>query len=70
MYRFILIDTYFSHRAEPNFRIAVRRNVSEGVIEYRKREAIKLFGIMIWLHCQEREKEDIDNGIVPVCIAE
>lgn len=36
-----------------------RLGISDSAMKYRKREAIKLFGITIWEFCQRRENEDI-----------
>ncbi len=66
LYRVILTKLYFSNMPETNGKLADSENVTEGVIEYRKREAIKLFGIMIWIYCEKREAEDIAKGIVSI----
>lgn len=63
MYKTILLKSYFSEFPETNCQLADLTNVSDSVIDYRKREAIKLFGIMIWQYCMEREKEDNINGL-------
>lgn len=43
IYRTILFNEYFTDIPEKDWQMANTLNVSEGVIEYRKREAIKLF---------------------------
>ena len=64
LYRSILVKEYFTDFPKKNWQVANISGVSEGVIEYRKREAIKLFGILIWKYCEERETEDIWKGVI------
>lgn len=65
LYRKILWSAYFTE-GEPltNEQLADEVNVSDDVIDYRKREAIKLFGTFIWTYASRREQEDIIAGIV------
>ena len=65
LYKKILWCAYFTD-GEPltNEQLADEVNVSDDVIDYRKREAIKLFGILIWTYASRREQEDIIAGIV------
>lgn len=64
LYRSILVKEYFSDFPKNNWQVADVNGVSEGVVEYRKREAIKLFGVLIWKYCEERENEDIRKGVI------
>lgn len=64
LYRSILVKEYFTDFPKKNWQVADISGVSEGVIEYRKREAIKLFGVLIWKYCEERETEDIRKGVI------
>lgn len=63
-YRLILEHAYFSKNPMSNDALPQVVRVSESAIDYRKREAIKLFGIYIWEYCFRRENEDIALGIV------
>ena len=65
LYRKILWCAYFTDD-DPmtNEQLADEVNVSDDVIDYRKREAIKLFGLFIWSYASRREQEDIIAGIV------
>ena len=65
LYRKILWCAYFTDD-DPmtNDQLADEVNVSDDVIDYRKREAIKLFGLFIWSYASRREQEDIIAGIV------
>jgi hypothetical protein len=65
LYKKILWSAYFTDD-DPmtNEQLADEVNVSDDVIDYRKREAIKLFGLFIWIYASRREQEDIIAGIV------
>ncbi len=65
LYKKILWSAYFTE-GDPltNEQLADEVNVSDDVIDYRKREAIKLFGTFIWTYASRREQEDIIAGIV------
>ena len=63
-YRLILEHAYFSKNPMSNDALPQVVRVSESAIDYRKREAIKMFGIYIWEYCFRRENEDIAMGVV------
>ncbi len=65
LYKKILFCAYFTE-GDPmtNEQLADEVNASDDVIDYRKREAIKLFGLFIWSYASRREQEDIIAGIV------
>jgi hypothetical protein len=65
LYKKILYCAYFTED-DPmtNEQLADEVDVSDDVIDYRKREAIKLFGLFIWSYASRREQEDIIAGIV------
>lgn len=64
LYKSIIIRGYGPEFAMTNEEVAKAEHVSDAVIDYRKREAIKLFGIKIWEYCYRRENEDIAAGLV------
>lgn len=65
LYKRILLCAYFTDD-DPltNEQLAEEVDVSDDVIDYRKREAIKVFGLLIWHHAWRREIEDIMAGVV------
>ncbi len=62
LYKSILVNTYFKYHS--TWKVANIEGVSEGVIQYRKKEAIILLGILIWIYCDIREKEDVAKGVI------
>lgn len=64
LYKDILVKSYFCEFPETECSLAEIERVSEGVIDYRKREALKLFGVLIWQYCQEHEREDSRKELV------
>ena len=64
LYRTILIQSYFTDFPEPGWRLADMNSVGDSTLVYRKREAIKLFGILMWKYCNDREREDINKGVI------
>ena len=64
IYRDILETCYFSDAPLTNDEATRSVGIGDSALDYRKREAIKLFGIYIFNLCQRRENEDIVAGIV------
>lgn len=64
IYKDILQTCYFSDTPLTNDEATRSVGIGDSALDYRKREAIKLFGINIFTLCQRRENEDIVAGIV------
>lgn len=64
IYRDILETCYFSDVPLTNDEATRSVGIGDSALDYRKREAIKLFGIFVFGLCQRRENEDIVAGIV------
>lgn len=64
IYKDILETCYFSDTPLTNDEATRSVGIGDSALDYRKREAIKLFGISIFSLCQRRENEDIVAGIV------
>ena len=64
IYRDILETCYFSDAPLTNDEATRSVGIGDSALDYRKREAIKLFGIYVFGLCQRREHEDIVAGIV------
>lgn len=62
IYKSILVNTYFNYN--PAWKVGNTIGLTEGVIHYRKKEAITLLGISLWIYCEMREKEDVAKGVI------
>lgn len=64
IYRDILETCYFSDVPLTNDEATRSVGIGDSALDYRKREAIKLFGAIIYSFCLRRENEDLVAGIV------
>ena len=64
VYRKILRKSYFDKKTLTDEQLARLLHMSDDVLKYRKREAIKRFGYEIWDYAYRREHEDIIAGLV------
>ena len=64
IYRGILETCYLSEDPQTNEEATRIVGISETALDYRKREAIKLFGVKMWSYALRRENEDKAAGVV------
>ena len=64
LYKKILWKAYFDKNPMTDEQLAKYLHISDDVLKYRKREAIKRFAYEIWDYAYRREHEDIIAGIV------
>ena len=64
IYRDILETCYFSDTPLTNDEATKSVGIGDTALDYRKREAIKIFGLQMYSLCLRRENEDLVAGII------
>lgn len=63
IYKKILRNAYFTDTCKSNEDIATLCHISDSQLDYRKREAIKFFGIFMWKYMERKETDEMLNAM-------